>query len=261
MKFKEFGNKELPTIILIHGGGLSWWSLKGSVKLLERDYHVVTPIIDGHGEDGENTFLSIEESANHLMTYIETACYGKVFAIGGLSIGAQIVVELLSRKEDIADFAMIESALVIPIKGITTWTVPTYQFLYGLIRHKGFSRLQAKALYVPDHLFQDYYADSLKITKQSLINITLSNGNYSVKSALSKTKSKVMIVVGSKEVGLMQKSAQILHEAIPESEMRTLKGMNHGELSLVYPQEYIKLLKQLFAHASIKDCVVNWVVR
>lgn len=28
MKFKEFGNRELPTIIFLHGGGLSWWSME-----------------------------------------------------------------------------------------------------------------------------------------------------------------------------------------------------------------------------------------
>jgi pimeloyl-ACP methyl ester carboxylesterase len=32
MKYKEFGNKKSPTIILLHGGGLSWWSLKWSCQ-------------------------------------------------------------------------------------------------------------------------------------------------------------------------------------------------------------------------------------
>ena len=26
MKFHEFGDKNLPTILLIHGGGSSWWN-------------------------------------------------------------------------------------------------------------------------------------------------------------------------------------------------------------------------------------------
>ena len=28
MKFKEFGDKNKPAIVLLHGGGLSWWSYK-----------------------------------------------------------------------------------------------------------------------------------------------------------------------------------------------------------------------------------------
>ena len=84
----EFGNKNLPKIILLHGGGLSYWSLSGIVELLKDDYHVVTPIIDGHGENGNETFMSIEQSADKLLEYIDKACDSKVFVLGGLSIGA-----------------------------------------------------------------------------------------------------------------------------------------------------------------------------
>ncbi len=70
MLIKEFGSKNNPTIILIHGGGLSWWSLKPVIEQLKEKYHVVTPIIDGHGEDFSNPFVSIEETAKQLITYI-----------------------------------------------------------------------------------------------------------------------------------------------------------------------------------------------
>lgn len=115
MLFKTFGQINAPTIILLHGGGLSWWSLKPIISELEPDFHIVTPIIDGHGEDGENPFVSIENSADHLIEYIHTQCGGKVFAIGGLSIGAQILTEILSSNEKITEYAIVESALVIPI--------------------------------------------------------------------------------------------------------------------------------------------------
>jgi hypothetical protein len=36
MLFKEFGSNELPTIILLHGGGLSCWSLSNVVGEKER---------------------------------------------------------------------------------------------------------------------------------------------------------------------------------------------------------------------------------
>lgn len=59
------------------------------------------------------------------MDYIEQYHEGRVFALGGLSIGAQIAVEALSLKEDLAEYALIESALVCPIKGTKILTVPT----------------------------------------------------------------------------------------------------------------------------------------
>lgn len=246
MLFKDFGDKSLPTIVLLHGGGLSWWSLQNAVEALQPSYHVVTPVIDGHGEDGDETFISIEDSAKKLIAYIDNSYCGKVYAIGGLSIGAQIVTEILSVRENIAEYAIIESALVYPIKGVTTLTVPTFKLCYGLIQKKWFSKMQAKTLFVPDDLFDKYYEDSLKISKQSLINITISNGNYKLKSAIHITKSKVLIIVGEKELGIMKKSAKALHEAIPNSELQIIEKMGHGEISLVHATEYVKLLCDLF---------------
>jgi pimeloyl-ACP methyl ester carboxylesterase len=244
MMFMEFGNKEFQTIILLHGGGLSYWSLSSAVELLINEYHVVTPVIEGHGENGNETFASIEQSADKLIEYIDRVCGGKVFALGGLSIGAQIVTEVLSKRDNVATFAILESPLVIPIVGITALTVPTLKLFYGLIKIKWFSKMQAKAIYVPEGMFQRYYSDSLKITKQSLINITLSNGNYALKESIENTKTKVMIIVGGKERSIMKKSAQLLNNKIQGSRLYILDNMGHGELSLANPEEYVRLIKE-----------------
>lgn len=246
MIFKEIGNKELPTIILLHGGGLSDWSWQNAIKELQSDFHIVTPIIDGHGADGKEEFVSIENSANKLIDYIDNQYNGTVFAIGGLSIGAQIVTEVLSLRDDIAQYAIIESALVYSIKGTTAITAPSYQLFYGLINKRWFSKMQAKTLCVPPDMFETYYQDSLQISKQSLINITISNGNYSLKDSISKTNAKVLIIVGSKEIGIMKKSAYLLHESIKDSDLYIAEGMKHGEISLVHTQKYVKLIKSFF---------------
>lgn len=246
MKFKEFGNSELPTVILLHGGGLSWWSIENVIDGLKAKYHVIAPIIDGHGEDGKTNFISIEDSADKLIKFIDVNYKGRVFAISGLSIGAQIVTEVLSRRRDITNFAVIESALVHPIKGVTALIVPTYKIFYKLIKKKWFSKLQSKNLCVPRDMFERYYKDSLNITKESLINITLSNGNYMLKNTIKNTKAKVLIIVGEKELKIMKKSARTITDTILNSQLYIADKMNHGEFSLVYYEEYIKLVEDFF---------------
>ena len=96
-------------------------------------------------------------------------------------------------------------------------------------------------------MFEQYYQDSLKISKQSLINITLSNGSYNLKNSIVNTKSKVLIIVGENEIGIMRKSAQRLNEVIKDSELYIAPAMKHGEMSLVYPKKYVELIKSFFA--------------
>ena len=246
MIFKETGLKDCPTMIFIHGGGLSDWSVKPVVEEFQKEFHIITVILDGHGEAGTETFISIADSTTKLIHFIDTKCNKKVFAIAGLSIGAQIVTEVLSQRMDITKYAIIESALVYPIKGITLFTVPSYQICYGLIKKRWFSKLQASTLCVPSNMFETYYQDSLKISKQSLINITLSNGMYDLNEDIANTKAKVLIIVGEKELSVMKKSAKRLHETIPGSELYIAPGMKHGEISLKYSQMYLDLLKKLF---------------
>lgn len=248
MIFKEVGKKDLPTIILLHGGGLSDWSLQGLTQKLKDSYHIVTPIIDGHGEDGSNLFISIEDSAQKIIEYIDKNYGGQVYALCGLSIGAQLVTEILSIRQNITQYAVIESALVYPIRSTAAFTVPTLNLLYGMIKKRWFSKLQAKSLYVPQTMFENYYIDSSKMSKQSLINIVISNGNYKLKNQIANTKAKVLIIAGEKELGIMKKSARRLNEVIVTSKLYIAPKMRHGEISLRYPEKYVETIINFFSY-------------
>lgn len=255
MVFKEFGDRSKPIIILIHGGGLSWWSWKRQIEELDRDYFIVTPIIDGHGDAWDTTFISIENSAEQVIQYIKENCNGQVFAICGLSIGAQIVTEILSKENSITENAIIESALVYPLKMSMALTIPMYSIFYGLIKKRWFSKLQAKTLNVPDELFDTYYEESLRMKKESLINMTKSNGNYTIPIALQNTKTKTLIIVGEKELAIMKKSASLIHETIKDSTLKTIEKCGHGEISLVHPDKYITLMQDFFGKKEkVNDC-------
>lgn len=246
MLFKEFGNRKNPVIVFLHGGGLSWWSWQAQIDALADRFYVVAPVIDGHGEDSKTVFVSIRDSAEKLINYIKINCDGKVYALCGLSIGAQIAVEVLSRESDIARFAVIESALVYPMKTAVRLTVPMYNLCFGLVGKRWFSKLQAKSLMVPDNFFENYYKDTSGMMKESLINIIISNGNYSVPAALNQTSAKVLIIAGEKELAIMKRSAVLLNDTIPGSELKIIKKYGHGEISLKHPDKYLEVLHDFF---------------
>jgi len=107
MNFHEFGAAAAPHIMLIHGGGNAWWNYLRQARALAERYHVILPTLDGHGEEYAADYQSTQASADKLMAYIEERCGGRLFALGGVSLGGQIVLELLSRKPERAEKAKV----------------------------------------------------------------------------------------------------------------------------------------------------------
>ena len=247
MNVITFGEQNKDTILLLHGGGLSWWNYRETVKLLEEDYHVVLPILDGHaGSDA--SFTTIETSAARLISYIDTHMEGQVAYLGGLSLGGQVALEMLAQRPDICRFALIESALVRPSKLTAALIGPTFGMSYGLIKQRWFAKIQAEYLRIPKNLFEDYYRDSCAITKADMIAFLKANSAYEIKPGLSETSAKVKIVAGSREQKSILASGELLHSAIPGSQLEILPGLHHGDLSLNHPEQYVRMLKVWESH-------------
>ena len=239
----EFGQHNPNVIMLLHGGGLSWWNYREVAQKLAGQYHVVLPVLDGHADSGA-PFTTIEDNAARLISYIDTHFGGQVLAIGGLSLGGQIAVEMLSQRSDICQYALLESALVKPMKMTAALIGPTFGMSYGLIKQKWFAKMQADYLGIPKELFDDYYRDTCKISKEDMIAFLKANSIYAVKQSLSETTAKVKIVAGSREQKNIRDSAKLLHKAIPGSRMEILPGLRHGDLSINHPQRYGRMLTE-----------------
>ena len=239
MIYKEFGDKNAPTVMLLHGGGLSWWSCRDAAELLKEQFHVVIPILDGHA-GSDRHFTSIEDNAAELISAIDEKFGGKVKAIGGLSLGGQILLEMLSQRKDICETAFVESAAVIPSKMMAAMLKPSVQASYGLIKMPWFSRAQFKSLKIKDELYEDYYRDTCKISKEDMAAFLTANQSYALKDDVKHTSAKVYVFAGTKEIGQIKRSAELIHKRIPNSVLEMSDGLYHGQFSINNGEEYAK---------------------
>ena len=241
MTVMEFGKQNPEIAILLHGGGLSWWNYRDAAEILAEDYHVVLPILDGHGGSAR-AFTSIEQNAARIIRYIDAHFGGRVSILGGLSLGGQIALEILTQRPSICRFALIESALVKPMKLTRAMIGPAFAMSYGLIKQRWFARWQAAFLGIPHALFEDYYRDTCAISKEDLLAFTQANCGYTLKPL--ETTAKVMIVAGGKEQRNILESAKMIHRAIPGSSLAILPGFKHGDLSINHPEQYTRIVKE-----------------
>ena len=244
LKYIEYGSEKKDTIMLLHGGGLSWWNYREAAEMLRNEYHIILPILDGHA-GSDRPFTSIEDNAEEIISFIDEKLSGSVLLIGGLSLGGQVLLEMLSKRKDICSYALIESAAVIPSKITNMLIAPAFGSSYGLIRNRSFSKLQFKSLHIKPDLFEDYYRDTCQIKKKDMIAFLKANTSYSLKESFKGSEAEIHVFVGEKENREILCSADTICRMLPSCKLHTLKGLRHGEFSMNHADLYAETVRQI----------------
>lgn len=135
---------------------------------------MVLPILDGHA-GCDKQFTTIENNALDIIEFVNIKLGGSVLMMGGLSLGGQILLEILSQRKDICKYAIVESVLVIPSKFTYSMIKPAFGSCYGLIKYKWFSKLQDSFIQVLPNMYHgefsinhadDYVRKLLEIVKR-----------------------------------------------------------------------------------------------
>ncbi len=251
MKYQEFGAKNRDTLILLHGGGLSWWNYREEAEMLQSEYRVILPILDGHA-GSDRPFTTIESNAAEIISFIDEQLGGSVLLMGGLSLGGQILLEMLAQRKGICRCALVESAPVLPDRLTHALIAPTFGSSYGLIRNKSFAKLQFQSLHIQPALFDDYYRDTCQIKKADMIAFLKANTGYSLKKSIESCSSQVRVIVGGKENWRVLKSAKLIEKAVPGCTMEVLPGFRHGAFSLNHAGDYVHTICDILGTTNTK---------
>ena len=246
MRFVEYGKNNRSVILLLHGGGMGTWNYRKEAELLKEKYHIVIPVLDGHN-GSDRDFTTIEDNAGEIIAYIDENYEGHVLLIGGLSLGGQILVEMLSQRKDICKFAIIESARVLPMGAMSALIKPVFSLCYPLVKKHWFAKLQFDTYHIEDEYFDEYYCDSAAISKENMIAFLMANSNYKIKNELHESYTKVLVFAGGKEANVMRQSAKIIHRELPNAIMEIMPDFYHGDLSFNHFELYVNKMFSLMA--------------
>lgn len=225
--YMEFGNKEGPLLVFIHGGGVGGWMWDKQITYFS-EYHCLVPTLQGHGNRNNETSFSIHENALEIMELIEQKKEEKDVHIIGFSIGAQICLEIVSLASNLIETAVINSAVVIPMKCVTPFISPTIKMTFPLIKNETFAKAQAKQLYMDGEYFKKYYEESLKMNASTLVNVLKENMAYTLPDDFSKSTVRILVTAGEKEKGLVKKSVQKIIDENEHFEQFFVPHIGHG---------------------------------
>lgn len=243
MKFYEFGKKELPHIMLIHGAGWSYWLYLQQARLLQDKYHIILPVIDGHGEESSVPYTSTEGVADKLIAYIDKHSGGKLFALSGVSMGGQIATEVLSKRKDIARKAIIESAVLIPQPKLLKTSCFIYKFFGKMLCSKSFQKWSLKMLpkryTLPEEIKELFKRDLSSVKPETLIQIFKTYYTYKIKESLKQCEADTIYWYGGAEPKCVAESGELFKSYVKKCKLIEFDGYNHAEISTYRPKEWI----------------------
>ena len=216
---KETGLENAKTIIFLHSGAMAGWMWDDQLKAFS-DYHCIVPDLPEHGLSSEVKPFTIENSAEIVLDIIhEHTINGKVNLVG-ISLGAQIIVQILSKAPELVEHALISGTLIRSIKQSETllkllnYTIKVYEPVKDT---DFFIKANMRTYNMPKNLFDKFKESTLHVNRDSIERILTENMLFKLPNGLENVKAPVLVMTGEKDYKIIKESANDLITSLPTS--------------------------------------------
>lgn len=226
---KETGQENPETIIFLHGGGMAGWIWKEQVKSFP-DYHCLIPDLPEHGQSAEAKPFTIESAAEMVVDLILTRARNGKAHLVGLSLGAQIIVQILATHPEVVDHALISGTLVrgIPHQDALLKLLDYTFKVYEPVKDTDFFiKANMRTYNISKSYFDEFKGSTFQIKADSLDRILHENLFFKLPSGLEKANVPVLVMMGEKDYKVIKESARDLVKVLPYSSAYVVPKLGH----------------------------------
>lgn len=224
---RETGPARAPTIVFLHGGRMSGWSWEPVVERM-REYRCLVPDLPQYGRSVGRGPFEIGRAADAVAALIRSRVDAGRVHVVGLSLGAQVGVQLLATVPDVVDRAVLCGTMV----NALPWVRPTQFLVKSSVRVAWSRRLlgrrwSARPANVPPARSGDYLRDSRLIEQPEFVDIVTASAGFTIPVGLDKTDSPTLFLSGAEETWFVRRSAAVLAQTMPKGIDRIAIAMGH----------------------------------
>lgn len=247
MKVYEYGEDIEKTLLMFQCAAEPWWVFKSSAEALSKDFHVFLFISDGHDEIGTD-FLSIEKNVEQAVSYLKGKGVRHLDMVYGISMGGSSVMYMLANQAMPVKKAIVDA-------GITPYPYPIW--LCRIIALKdylmvkiGFKSLRLMKMVMPPERWtpkgedpEEHYQKLFEFgrnhySNKTIYNVFWSANNYPMPNPVPTSNAKMEYWYGEEEKSARKNDLAYAKKAFPQIVPRELKGMQHGELVMMFPERF-----------------------
>jgi 2-hydroxy-6-oxonona-2,4-dienedioate hydrolase len=222
-----------PTVVLVHGLGLSHRYMMPIAERLAPAYRVYIPDLLGFGDSGKPPrTLDVPGLADALVSWMCTVGLGRATLLGN-SFGCQIIVDVAARYPEQVERAVLQGPTTDPMERSWFWQ---------------FVRWRQNSLYNPRALGPITRSDYRKCGLRRLFQTTRYFLRDRVEEKLPRVVVPVMVVRGQRDPICRQRWAEAVTRRLPHGRLVVIPEVAH---TLVYtsPQELMDVIRPFLDEA------------
>ena len=254
---KETGSKSAETIIFLHAGAMAGWMWDDQLKAFS-DYHCIVPDLPEHGQSNEVKPFTIKNTAEIIIEIINKRTLNGKANLFGISLGAQIIVQILSKAPQLVNQAFISGTLIN--------TIPHSKTLLNLLDHTineyapvkdndFFIKASMRTYNMPKDFFKVFKESTLLLKHDSLERILTENMLFKLPHGLEKVEAPIIIMTGEKDYKIIKESANDLLMSLSGSVGYMAPNLGHA-WNLEDPDLFNLVLRRWITDGSLKDVLL-----
>lgn len=220
---REAGPADAPSIIFLHGGGLSSSMWQPQLERLH-EYHCLAPDLPEQGNSANIGPFTLEDASRRVADVIRERVPGGRAHIVGLSIGGAVAVQLLRDAPGVIDHVMISGTATRINAGLAVLMRLNEPFMRFLSPDQQ-TNLTLRQFHIPAE-YRDLVLEGVRTCKPEA-NTHFSKELTKIELP-QKVQAPVLVVVGQKETIVAKHAAQQLMKEIEGARGVMVPGVGHA---------------------------------
>ncbi len=224
---QQAGSPDAPSIVFLHGAGVSSWMWGEQVAALQATYHCITIDLPANGESYQQEWVSFADTADQVAAIIrQTATNGKAHVVG-LSLGGFTGLHLLHRHPDVVESLIVSGVSAKPFGNTGLWRL-YLGVMSRVMKWDVFINLQAKMLGIPPDEAELYRRDNKRMPISAFHRIYGEVLNFTLPDFTSHPQIRLLAVAGESENAIIKESLTMFVKQRPQTAAALVPKAHHA---------------------------------
>lgn len=200
----ESGRPDAPTIVFLHGLGVSSWMWTEQIAALSGEYHCLAIDLPGNGESYQAEWRSFADSAAQVAALIRERAQGGKAHVVGLSLGGYTALTLLRDHPEVVATMIVSGVTTQPFPNQMRWKLLVRAMPF-LLHSDPVIALAGRMMQLPPEARVLYQRDSKRVSAQTFHRVYHEVLPFSLLEMFPQPPTvRLLAVAGDKEAGLIR---------------------------------------------------------